>query len=91
MIVTVIMAIVLLTGCDSLYYRDLDGSMTVTVIQHSDADELFKHCGGALACAIIAGRFCTVHIPERSGYMLDHEVTHCYGRVDAPQHLRIDT
>ena len=77
----------LLGGCDNLYYRDMDPSrdMEVTIIVHTNPDTLWEACGDAKACSIRTSASCTVHIPERAGYILDHEITHCFGREDMPQ------
>ena len=78
--------LVLISGCDSLYYKDMDGSLSITVVEHTDAGVLASVCGwDNSACSIRIGSQCTIHLPERAGYALDHEVTHCYGRTDPPR------
>lgn len=82
----ILLLMFLLAGCDSLYYRDYPTESTVvTVIVHTDADELTKVCGADIeACAVMKRGHCIVHLPERAGWKWHHELTHCFGRQDAP-------
>jgi hypothetical protein len=78
--------LLLLVGCDSLYYRDVpteDTAIYVTV--HTDSDALAAACGfEGDACAHMREGACFVHLPERAGWEWHHELTHCFGSQDAP-------
>lgn len=81
-----LIALTLLAGCNGLYYPDPVDGMTITVNVHQDADAIYAACGSnAEACAIVKGLTCDIHLPERAGFTWDHEITHCFGRKDAPE------
>ena len=83
-----IVIILLLTGCNSLYYPEPIDGMTLKIHVYQDADKLAAACGyDGDACAHRRGMTCDIHIPERAGYTWDHELTHCFGRQDAPVSL----
>ena len=78
-----------LSGCNSLYYPEPIDGMTIRVHVHDDAQALWDACGKMVeACALVRKQHCDVHLPERAGFAWDHEVTHCFGRQDAPQYAR---
>jgi len=81
----------LLGGCSGLYSPEPIDGMRIVEIVHSDSDTLSNACsqgpyGQSIeACAILAGMTCTLHLPERySPFLYEHELSHCYGREDAP-------
>ena len=70
----------LLTGC--AYYPEAK-DMDILVRVHDDLTDV---CGSVTAkgCAYTVGDTCFVHVGERAGYTLEHELSHCFGRRDAP-------
>lgn len=84
--------LLLLTGCSSLYFPEPIEGMQIIEVVHTDLRTLNEACGEsrngrrAEACSIQVGLTCTLHLPERySPFLYDHELTHCYGRQDAPE------
>ncbi len=82
----------MLTACSGVYYpeQSVDGMQIVEIV-HTDPDTLFDACASdsygrqAEACALLVGNTCTLHLPERySPFLYEHELSHCYGREDAP-------
>ena len=84
-----ILLAVFLVGCDTLYYRKLPEGMVVNAYTYTDAQKLAKYCGRANACAYTDLKtYCDLHLPlAANGDVLyyDHEITHCWGRLDAPR------
>ena len=83
--------LLLLGGCNGLYFPEPIEGMHIVEVVHTDPGALYAACPqdsydrSVEACAILEGMTCTLHLPERySSFLYDHELTHCYGRRDAP-------
>jgi len=75
-----LIALALLGGCSNLYYPEPKGIVVIEVVA-----DIAAKCGNATACAKL-GDPCTVWLSERpTDNEILHEVSHCWGRRDAPQ------
>ena len=86
-----ILLLLVLSGCNNLYFPEPIEGMRIVEVVHTDPEALYNACPPdsygryVEACAILVGMTCTLHLPERySPFLYDHELTHCYGRKDAP-------
>ena len=74
-----------IAACSALYYPQ---DMVITESHYSDAQKLAEVCGDALACAVIVGNSCHIHLPlaaNGDAMYREHELNHCAGKLDAPQ------
>lgn len=84
-----LMPLLLLMGCESVYNATLPDGMTLVEVHYTDHQALVAVCGlDAEACSIVQGNICAIHLPlawNGDPMYRDHEIRHCSGAIDAPK------
>lgn len=59
----IIILLLALSGCESVYNASMPEGMTLVEHHYTDWEKLSEHCQGGEACAIVDGNVCTIHLP----------------------------
>lgn len=83
--ISLLMAVIFITGCESLYWKDgmREGQLISVLVLNQEG--IAEKCDGAKACAYVTELNCIVYLPEyATSELILHEMSHCTGREDPP-------
>ena len=74
-----------LAGCESLYWKDGMREGQLISVSVLDQEGIAEKCDAARACAFVSELNCIVYLPEyATSELILHEMSHCTGRKDPP-------